>query len=501
MSNLDVFLSHKAKDGELAKSIQRALTAYLPSLRIFLSEEITKAEDFRDDIWAALEKSKFFILLYTDPVDDWSWCFFEVGAYRSIWRNETRRNEAKRNDIKSRHPVYCLHSRETRAPSPLANLQTIRADSADITRWLRDICTLLGRKLPAEKKMKLAAERIENAMKARLIFDEQTIKPYIWITPRPPRGASREIKAGKQPEAILEEATVAIDRTSALQLGFSNPPNGLELKQFLRILDCDAGDPQSERPYWMTRFFGTLQRAINDNLYLQDVAYFRHESGSIYRPIVVSVSKSLDGGVRKIKVLFIQASSSPLTDRPSPIQRLADGVRLSIRTKIEVVDGFAGKLSRIYREKVKSQAPSDVIARNFPVGRRVLEALETITEEARSHGISVNEAAPKLFANATDQQAYELARDDSIRVWERLKTVALAEDKTGLGDYDETERLLAELRAANEQYLAIALPRLNELCAPAETPPLSPAGGQANPARRTRPEKARPDSLLPEASS
>jgi hypothetical protein len=50
-----------------------------------------------------------------------------------------------------------------------------------------------------------------------------------------------------------------------------------------------------------------------------------------------------------------------------------------------------------------------------------------------------------------------------LRIWERLKNVAQREDKRGKGIYKGTEKLLSELKEKNEQYLKLALPRLNEL--------------------------------------
>ena len=60
------FFSHKTKDAELAKQFRDALERVLP-LRIFLSEEMKQGNDFRREIWLALEKASFFILLFTDP--------------------------------------------------------------------------------------------------------------------------------------------------------------------------------------------------------------------------------------------------------------------------------------------------------------------------------------------------------------------------------------------------------------------------------------------------
>ena len=172
MSKVEAFLSHKAKDGILAKQIQEA-GPVLPSVNIFLSEEIGKSKDFRKEIWTTLAKAKFFILLYTDPNEDWSWCFFEAGAFHS---DKTARQRQ----------IYCLHTKDLQPPSPSANLRTIRAEAADIKLWIEDIAKLLKRRAPPKNRVGEAAKLIENAVKARSVLVERMIKPHIWVTPRWP---------------------------------------------------------------------------------------------------------------------------------------------------------------------------------------------------------------------------------------------------------------------------------------------------------------------------
>jgi hypothetical protein len=136
---------------------------------------------------------------------------------------------------------------------------------------------------------------------------------------------------------------------------------------------------------------------------------------------------------------------------------------LSIRTRIEVVNGFSGRLSRMYDEKVKSTAPIDQVARKYSVGRRVMEALQTITEEAEAHGMRPSETPPILFSDPGEQEEYERIRSDGLQIWKDLKNAADAEDKAGTGSYVETERLLLGLKRLNDRYLKLALPRLNML--------------------------------------
>jgi hypothetical protein len=453
MSKIEAFLSHKAKDGLLAKQIQDALAPVLSDIDIFLSEEIDKSKDFREEIWKKLAKAKFFILLYTDPSEDWSWCFFEAGAFHSARPDKGPRQRQ----------IYCLHTKDSLPPSPLANLQTIQAKAADIKLWIEDIRKLLKRRAPPKNRVDEAARRIESAVKARSILVERPIKPNIWITPRWPNQTQPNFNKANLPPIPLENAIVNIDPESATKLGFGSAPDETELMPFLKMLDCDSDDWDSGRPYWLERFFKSLTKAIQGSLNLQEVAYFRHEGGGIYRPVIVSVAKSRDGSCCRLRVLFIHAFSAPLTDHPTAVQRLADGIRLGVRTRIEVINGFSGRLSRMHDEKVKSSAPADQVARRYPVGRRIVEALQVITEEAEAHGMRPSETPPILFSDPAEQDEYEHIRSDGFQIWTNLKNTAEAEDKIGAGTYAETEKLLLDLKRLNDRYLKLALPRLNVL--------------------------------------
>jgi hypothetical protein len=453
MLNAEAFLSHKAKDGLLAKQIQEALVPVLPGIKIFRSEEIDKSKDFREEIWKRLAKAKFFILLYTDPSDDWSWCFFEAGAYHSVQSVKSARQRQ----------IYCLHTKGSQPPSPLANLQTIQAEAEDVKLWIEDVRKLLRRRALPKDRIDEAAKRIENAIRARNVLVERAIKPNIWIAPSCMDKTQPNFNKANLPSIPWEKAIVTIDLESANKLGFASPPEEIELMPFLQMLDCDSGDWGSERPFWIQRFFTSLTKAVQGGLNLQEAAFFRHEGGGILRPVIVSVAKSRDGGCCRLRVLFIQAFGAPLTDHPTPIQRLADGIRLGVRTRNEVINGFLGRLSKMHDEKVRSASPADVVARTYPVGRRVVEALQVITEEAQAHGMRPNEPAPVLFSNSAEQEKYERIRSDGLRIWAKLKETAEAEDKQGTGSYVKTERLLVDLKRLNDQYLALTLPRLNQL--------------------------------------
>jgi hypothetical protein len=446
MARVPAFLSHKAIDKELAAQVKEVLREAMP-IDVFLSEEIDKAEEFRQDIWKALRKSKFFIFLYTDPKEDWSWCFFEAGAYHT----QPGRTKAKPR-------IYCLHPKGEAPPKPLSNLQNTEAVAEDIMRWFNDMAAHFEPR-PSQAKLKKAAKKIENAIRARDIFKETSIKPYIWITPAMPDGTAIDWRSSI-PSIALENALVSIDPESQTKLGFSTLPGQICLLEFLKILDYDARQSSAGKPFWIDRFFNSIDMAARGKLHLEEVAYFRHEQGKIYRPVVVNVAWSEHHC--KIKVVFTHAFGAPMTDHPTTVQRLADGVRLGVRTRLEVVNEFSGRLSDMYEEKKKKLLTD--LGRQYTVGNQLIAALEAIMEEARAFGIRPEQLPPTLF-DEPDQDNYERIRAEGLQIWDSLKAVIQNEDENG--KYDESEKLLKRLEAVNEEYLGIALPRLAALLKPA----------------------------------
>ena len=447
------FLSHKSIDAKVAEGIAQALSLIIPTDQIFLSEEIRKGEDYRQAITQALAQAEFFILLYSDPHKDWSWCFYEAGSFVSA----DRRPGSKR-------PVFCLLPAGVEPPAPLQNLQCIPADPDDIEQWIRNnLCSILQCQQPKASALAQAVEKIEALVNGASPLRWHTLKPRITIEPRWPDANPNWGAICDLPRIDFANAVVSIDDDSAQKLGFTDTPAGMRLLPLLRRLDCESGSYVGENAFWMQRFFESLRAAVEDRMELQEVAFFRHESGRILRPVVVSVAKNHPGTRCTLSVIFAQSFSVPLTDNPTTIQRLADGVRLGVRTRLEILDQFKGHMADIHRDKVLSSAPEDVVGTGSPVGLRVLLALDAIWQEATSHGFRPNLHAPTLFEKPEEQKAYEAVRDRGIALWAQLKAAAAAEDGSRTGQYPETERLLGELAKVNDAYMKLALPRLQAL--------------------------------------
>jgi hypothetical protein len=443
-----VFLSHKKDFAVQAEALETTLRYAAPGATVFRAEDIEKGEDWRKVIDRELADAKCFILLYTDPGLDWSWCFYEAGAFVS--RGSKRR------------PVFCLHPKTIEPPSPLAHLQTIAAGREDIRRWIPDLCNSLKcRRKPTEDQVEAASKEIEKLVNTMGQVQEKFLKPYLWIEPK---WSGDWTATDKIPEIDFSDASVSIDPTSATQLGFAAPPN-LTLLPFLRRIAGDASEESGKIEFWIKKFFDSLRSAVREGLNFQEEAYFRHVNGKVYRPVVVSYAKDASGTKCRLRVIFASAFESPLSDSPGLVKRLSAGARLAVRTRLEVLDPFLGQTSQVYQEKVRSTHPEDDVFRMDPVGRRVVETLNAIWQEAMAHGVRPDEPAPALFEGAA-QQSYEDLRTRGLQIWDQIKRVAPLEDQKGTGDYSGTEQLLAELKELNEAYLALVLPRIEELLVP-----------------------------------
>ena len=447
------FLSHKNQHANAAKALRDALNIVFAKDEVFLAEDIDKGEDFRNEIDRALDQAKCFVLLYTDPKLDWSWCFYEAGAFAKMKGPPGR-------------PVFCLHPAEVVPPSPLANLQTIQATPEQLENWIRNnLCKIKECRQPTSTELSEKIKIIENLFTSEAPVpaetpEEKTLKPYIWIDPPGDEPNWGDKSAVSQ---YFSRATVLIDSASAMQLGYAEAPKGKELLPFLRELSSDAEWNNNRVEFWISKFFDSLWEAAHERLLFQDAAYFRHESGKILRPVVVSYAKNSTGRKRKLRVIFASELGSPLTDSPSTTQRLSVGIRLAVRTRLEVLESFLGRMSQVHRDKVLSDDPRDEIATRNPVGVRVYEALDAILQEAAAHGMRPNDKPPKLFEKLDQQQKYEEIRQNATKSWNALTKKVLEEDKNKTGEYPESERLLAELDKYNQAYLDLCLPRLREL--------------------------------------
>jgi hypothetical protein len=233
-----------------------------------------------------------------------------------------------------------------------------------------------------------------------------------------------------------------MDHDSARQLGLGEAQEGKTLISLLKELDQDSDlYVDGHIPVWVER----------------------HTSAKITRPVVISNLKTGDRKGCSLRILFAPAFGVPTTDYPPDFQRLADGVRLSVRTLLEVIKSYSNSMASIHKQKVLRQGVDHPSERNSRVGSRVISALEAIWQEASNNRIKMESPTPTLFTNADAQASYVSIRARGKHNWEAIRAYALNEDSAHTGDYSKTEALLVELREICVDYIRISIPLLFEM--------------------------------------
>jgi hypothetical protein len=126
-NNYNIFFSHKVKDEPVTRKIIELLHRHTDNVQCFISEDIEKGKNWRDEIAEHLKLSSLLVLIFTDPEEDWGWCLYETGFFDALTQIP---------DAAQARRIYCLHNPSATPPSPIANLQTIAAEPEDVSRWL-----------------------------------------------------------------------------------------------------------------------------------------------------------------------------------------------------------------------------------------------------------------------------------------------------------------------------------------------------------------------------
>jgi hypothetical protein len=274
---IQIFISHKKDHSDQAKLIVNALGKIVLPEECFVSEEISKASDFRTEIRSGIIEAKCFVLPYGDPKLDWSWCFYEAGLYaaqRMLGPISKVGTPPDTSEGASR-PIYCLCPEGVNPPSPLANLQIINDDPDDIQQWIRnDLCPTLKRRQPSDTDLKTSISLISEALKSLKPAKDILLKPNITVNLIDKVDDWRNIKA-LPPLIDFSNAIVSFDQASARQLGFGDVPQDQTLISILQQLDDDTDLYTDQHvPIWVERFYDSLLEAVKNKTEFQEVFIF-----------------------------------------------------------------------------------------------------------------------------------------------------------------------------------------------------------------------------------
>ena len=134
--DLTIFLSHKSHDHTRALEIKSAFERNSAGrVHVFVSGlDIDPGVSWEDAIDEAMLEADIFILLYTDPADNWNWSLFESGFFTAKVRGAAKKHA---RGIHSR--LICLHHPDVLPPDQLKSWQSLPATREKVTQFIREI--------------------------------------------------------------------------------------------------------------------------------------------------------------------------------------------------------------------------------------------------------------------------------------------------------------------------------------------------------------------------
>jgi hypothetical protein len=443
-----IFVSHKARNAKITSDMLDILKSGMTGVEFFLSEQIEPGDNWRSDIVREIRSADCLLLLYLDPDQDWSWCMFEAGLFSA---NKPKNGERR---------LYCIQYPGSPPPDPLSEIQTTSATLDGMKIFLKSFYSTTKQTDPqAWANLDATASRLVDFLQQCQPKEYETtnLRPSVLLYPAWAATDRPDWRPIKVPKSLpLDQSEVVIEnQKSVFLLGFDTNPQKMNIVDFLKRLDTDGSDVR--RP-WMEKFLDSLQSTLEGRMTEQHVVYFRSAMGNILRPIIESVKRSDDGAECECRVVFVDAFAPPASSNPSRMQLLANGLRLAVRTRLEVLDKYRGAVAQESARLARSKDPAEALGKLHPLGSRILESIRTIVLEAELQGTNLNASPANLFHDDAKQATYETIRNRFRSWFEDFRDVTSREDKELEGNYIQTERLLDELYDLNKKYIAIAAP-------------------------------------------
>ena len=326
-----VFLSHKVKDEHVTRSIIDLLDSHTENVRYFLSENIANGDDWRECILKQLNLSKFFVLVFTDPDEDWGWCLYETGFFDALTQIPDP----------TRH-IYCLHHASTSPPPPIANLQTIPATVERISAWLTGFF-----RETTQTKQKFLDDIPQIAAQICELFARERKPIYLAKSVN----VAVPCSSLKSPNDLPDETTIDGEKLLMQELFGTN--NGRidwrsAKERFAKFPDTSEANFNAVKE--ISRALYAIYK--NDRVLPVQGTIFVGQGPKRYRP-VLSCAKELSLEKIGCEILLIEEVGGPLQNVDKQLGALLTSIRMAIRIRWEVVHPFASNIQRLARDARK----------------------------------------------------------------------------------------------------------------------------------------------------
>jgi hypothetical protein len=440
MDNFSIFLSHRSKDALIAGSLSSILEGLdlSGSLRVNVSENIPKGEEWRKHIHEALVAADRFVLLYTDPSQKWDWCLYESGFFSGA-RLFTEETAAK---------FITLHAVDVEPPSPLSHWQTVKGDAPSVLQLLlelfceplREGADPIAPKLRGHKDKLLgnAADRIANLIHPGPKPAWYSSFVRVELTPE-------QVEALRSQGSIPDNAEIESD-DSSLKLFNVRRNNGLSWARLGAA--WRKRDDEELLRLWRDGVSDAIRTAIDNTDTLPQLPLFYSHDNRCYHSFLQRLDKMPDDGVRGY-IVFTEFKSEDDPRPPGVDGVLTHMLTLGRNYRWGFVEPFILRFELLFHTGAAQNRINDEICKLRSAMAR------TLNDGARANLLS-RDAAMAIFPDRADRDNVKYCYDE----WRKLSPFFVQAQEHG--DVNEVLRILKEFRKLNTIFLTVATKRLNE---------------------------------------
>jgi TIR domain len=445
-----VFLSHKKKDFKAANQIRDVLRINSAGrIDVFMSENITKGDDWQGKIEQALYESDWFVLLFSGVDDDWSWCHHEAGIFRGMVYPDSER-------------LVVLYPPNVELPDPLKKYQAVKCqppqpDQPDeLDLFFKEI---FGKPpypgvLPinpvfaneASDTRRDAAAKIVDAVGCLVV--ESIVPEHVMFVHVP--------DVNLLTSAEFPDGTCIWRGSGAMRL-FELGNTGFSWREFQARLDPELRH-QLDQSFWPAIYRAcskslTSCRVASTHAVLRSPADGRH-----YMPVISRVDITGDNSAT-FSISFVQVAAGTQAEvRDKSVARIFTALNLAHRFRWEIIDPYRDRdrLQAFVDHRARTMDPSGAGATNGSGGLAAIwEAIRLIETESQNRGVSDEHALPADFGPS------EARVRAMFPLWyEKRQQLDQAAQS---GDVATFAGLLAELDPINVEFISLASQRLGEL--------------------------------------
>jgi TIR domain len=320
----NIFFSHKVKDEPVTRNIIELLHRHTDNVQCFISEDIEKGKNWRDEIAQHLKLSSLLVLVFTDPEEDWGWCLYETGFFDAL---------TQIRDATQARRIYCLHNPSATPPSPIANLQTIAAEPEDVSRWLTGLF-----EYTKQTKKEFLKDIPEISSQICGLFADA--KKSIYCA----KSISIVVKCSslKSVDDLPEDTIIQGDH-GLMEEVFGTNSGQIDWKSVKERFG--AFPNSSEANCSILKEISRAAYCVCNNKKILPIqgTMFVEEGPKRYRPVISHANKLSTGRV-SCQILLIEEVGGQLQNVDKYLGALLTGIRMAVRIRWEIIRPFISKV-------------------------------------------------------------------------------------------------------------------------------------------------------------